>query len=235
MPRHVAPDYFEWLDVQVALETSAVQSTDVPASVAALAGLALASPVQAVAKTIPEPVPVEQTVAAASVGVVSSPSVSVGSAAVESGTDSQPAKKRKRTSGRGYYCAVPLCSNRSLDMSLAIHRFPSDAERCKLWQFEIRRDVGSNFKITSNTRVCSSHFKQDDYVGKLLSGEEPERKWLNPTAVPTQFQWTATPKPARRVLKRKRQESEEPQDIDDSGVVSVVSVRLLTQHRPLVM
>ena len=108
-------------------------------------------------------------------------------------------------------------------MSLAFHRFPSDAERCKLWQFEIRRDVASNFKITSNTRVCSSHFKQDDYVGKLLSGEEPERKRLNPTAVPTQFQWTATPKPARRVLKRKRQESEEPQDIDDAGVVSVVS------------
>ena len=123
VPRHVAPDYFEWLDVQVALETSTVQSTDVPASVAALAGLALASPAQAVAKTIPEPVPVEQTVAAASVGVVSSPSVSVGSAAVESGTDSQPAKKPKRTSGKGYYCAVPLCSNRSLDYVTCISSF----------------------------------------------------------------------------------------------------------------
>ena len=123
VPRHVAPDYFEWLDVQVALETSTVQSTDVPASVAALAGLALASPAQTVAKTIPEPVPVEQTVAAASVGVVSSPSVSVGSAAVESGTDSQPAKKPKRTSGKGYFCAVPLCSNRSLDYVTCISSF----------------------------------------------------------------------------------------------------------------
>ena len=58
LPRHVAPDYFKWLDVQVALETSAAQSADVPASVAASAGLALASPVQAVylvVETTPEP------------------------------------------------------------------------------------------------------------------------------------------------------------------------------------
>ena len=58
VPRHVAPDYFKGLDVQVALETSAAQSAHVPASVAASAGLALASPVQAVylvAKTTPGP------------------------------------------------------------------------------------------------------------------------------------------------------------------------------------
>ena len=44
--------------MQVALETSAAQSAHVPASVAASAGLALASPVQAVylvAETTPEP------------------------------------------------------------------------------------------------------------------------------------------------------------------------------------
>ena len=115
----------------------------------------------------------------------------------------EPAAKKKRTSGRGYYCYVPECSNRSVDKSLSFHRFPTDGAKCCEWVRAIRREVGKNFKITGNTRVCSDHFNDGDYIDKLASGEEAVKKRLKTGTVPSQFSWSAPAKAPRRVLKRK--------------------------------
>ena len=114
---------------------------------------------------------------------------------------SVPSPKRRavRSSNHGYYCAVPECSNRSTTVtpdgddsggsSLSFHRFPKDEHRRKAWVIAIRRDIGSNFSITSYTRVCSAHFKVDDFAMKTLYGTPTAVKHVAPTAVPTLFSW----------------------------------------------
>ena len=54
-----------------------------------------------------------------------------------------------------------------------------------------------SLQITSSTVVCSNHFKADDH-----KGWNPVRKRLNPTAVPTIFEWKADQVP-RSVLENK--------------------------------
>ena len=38
------------------------------------------------------------------------------------------------------------------------------------WIHAIRRDVGKDFKVTSNTRVCSAHFRASDYRVSAYAG-----------------------------------------------------------------
>ena len=63
----------------------------------------------------------------------------------------------------GYYCAVPCCSTHSTNGDLHFHRFPASEQRRKEWCIAIRSDRGANFKVTTNTRVCSAHFLPSDY------------------------------------------------------------------------
>ena len=86
-------------------------------------------------------------------------------------------KEVSKKSSHGYFCCVPDCNNRSVkNSSLSFHRFPS-AERNndlrRAWLQAIRQDVGPNFQITSNTRVCSSHFLSDDYRKSPFSSIDP--------------------------------------------------------------
>ena len=110
------------------------------------------------------------------------------------------ASKKVKHSNAGYYCCVLCCRNRSSsDQSLHFHRFPSQKGRRPLRLRAIRREVGRNFAITSNTRVCSAHFKPTDY----FRSNEGIVSRLQPGAVPTEFSWSPrkTPTP-RRVLVR---------------------------------
>lgn len=112
----------------------------------------------------------------------------------------EPPQKKVKHSNAGYYCCVLCCRNRSSsDQSLHFHRFPSQKGRRSLWLRAIRREVGRNFAITSNTRVCSAHFKPTDY----FRSNEGIVSRLQPGAVPTEFSWSPrkTPTP-RRVLVR---------------------------------
>ena len=59
-----------------------------------------------------------------------------------------------------------------------------------------------SFQITSSTVVCSKHFKADDH-----KGWNPVSKRLNPTAIPTIFEWKADQVP-RPVLKTNYQFSQ---------------------------
>ena len=104
-------------------------------------------------------------------------------------------KEVSKKSSHGYFCCVPDCNNRSVkNSSLSFHRFPS-AERNndlrRAWLQAIRRDVGPNFQITSNTRVCSSHFLSDDYRKSPISSIDlgQSRRNLLPEAVPSLFSW----------------------------------------------
>lgn len=57
---------------------------------------------------------------------------------------------------------------------------------------KIRRDVSPNFRITERTKICSLHFKADDFK-KSLTG----RRTLKDEAIPSIFAWS-NPSPKRK-------------------------------------
>ena len=92
---------------------------------------------------------------------------------------SPPICKKRRISSavkawRGYYCCVPLCRSsageqfeqRRLGLPVvSFHSLPDPkTQKGKLWITKIRRDPGKDFKITKNTKVCSLHFKPQDFL-----------------------------------------------------------------------
>ena len=117
---------------------------------------------------------------------------------------SAPINKKRRISSaakawRGYYCCVPLCRSSSGEQferrrlglpAVSFHSFPDPkTEKGKLWITKIRRDPGKDFKITKNTKVCSLHFKPQDFLYSELQIES-SRSRLKPNAVPSVFAWT---------------------------------------------
>ena len=94
---------------------------------------------------------------------------------------------------------MPLCRNSSANQiererlgleKLSFHSFPNaGTPRAKEWIAKIRRDTGPNFKITKSTRICSIHFKPDDFIFSEFDIQTARRR-LKPTAVPSVFPWT---------------------------------------------
>ena len=68
---------------------------------------------------------------------------------------------------------------------ISYFKFPEEKNMFKKWIVVIRRDVGEYFQVTEHTRVCSRHFKQDDFK---LSFAKRNRD-LKTTAVPSVFAW----------------------------------------------
>ena len=99
----------------------------------------------------------------------------------------------KKKSWRGHYCCVPLCHNSSGCLKerkelglpkISFHAFPDvRSVKGKQWIKLIRRDPGSNFIITKNTKICSEHFVLGDFCSR--SG----RRYLKQNAVPSVFPW----------------------------------------------
>ena len=102
---------------------------------------------------------------------------------------------------KGYYCCVPLCRSSSGQQfeqkrlglrPVSFHSFPDlKTDRAKDWITKIRRDPGTYFTINKNIKICSLHFKPEDYLYSelLLPSAKP---CLKPTAVPSVFPWTNT-------------------------------------------
>lgn len=98
-----------------------------------------------------------------------------------------------------HYCCVPQCkSNSSAEdcKNLSFQSFPKDPELAKKWTVSIKRD--NKFKVSKYTRICSRHFKAEDYE---LQQFGRVRQRLKKDVVPTVFNWH-TPKPPRRKLFR---------------------------------
>ena len=102
----------------------------------------------------------------------------------------------KKKAWRGQYCCVPLCHSfygerverKRLGMQrLSIHSFPSvTTQKGKMWVQKIRQNLGADFKVDKNTKVCSLYFTADDYIsGDAMNS--PSRV-LKDVAVPSVFQ-----------------------------------------------
>ena len=93
-----------------------------------------------------------------------------------------------------HHCCVPGCtSNSALSPQLAFHSFPSNPEERKLWVSKIRRDEANGvFVVNDQTRVCSKHFKEDDYHRsdnrrKRKRKSEKTLRWLKKGSFPSVF------------------------------------------------
>ena len=99
-------------------------------------------------------------------------------------------------------CCVPECSKRSVG-----HMFPKDKLLKKQWLHAIRR---AKFQPTSHTRVCSDHFRPEDFVEQSWASREAgvTRRFLKKGVVPSVFQWTQEKGPSERDMRmQKRQDS----------------------------
>lgn len=107
----------------------------------------------------------------------------------------------------------------------------------KRWIVAIKRDEGSNFKVTKFTKVCSKHFQPCDFTPGLASGHNILRE----TAVPSVFRFRKVCKtrkpPKRRASPLGRKSSKqvlieeltpEPADISDPDDVSDFSSTAVT-------
>ena len=93
-------------------------------------------------------------------------------------------------------CCVPLCTksgHRIVDgKRVSFHSIPAKQSIRLQWIHAIRRDPGKVFKITRQTKVCSLHFTEDDFM-KDPAGLSTKRTLL-PNAVPSVFSWTSQTK-----------------------------------------
>ena len=105
-----------------------------------------------------------------------------------------------KSAWKGHYCCVPLCRNSSSNQKererlglekLSFHSFPNVVSpRGKEWIRKIRRDTGPDFVITKATKICSAHFKPDDFFFSEFNIQK-SRCHLKPTAVPSIFAWNS--------------------------------------------
>ncbi|XP_014781727.1 THAP domain-containing protein 2 isoform X1 [Octopus bimaculoides] len=91
-----------------------------------------------------------------------------------------------------HHCCVPMCKNDARydhDKILSFHSFPKDEKLRKEWTSKIKRDEGPLFRIRKHTKVCSAHFRPDDFK-RTLTGRRDLRKG----AIPCIFRWTTKSK-----------------------------------------
>ena len=111
-------------------------------------------------------------------------------------------------------------------MKISFHKFPDDKGVFRQWIVAIRRDIGVNFQVTQNSRVCSRHFKPSDYIRSLTG----RKKTLKSSAVPSVFPWTKgssakrrAPKHRSPIKKKSPKKTSETTTISDSSNSTCVS------------
>ena len=152
---------------------------------------------------------------------------------MESGDDAhaEPRTKRIKHSNAGYFCSVPHCSNRSRTEGRHFHRFPSQVDHCKAPLQAIRRETGENF--AGKTRVCSDHFRDQDYRGEgRFRGASRRMVRLRKNAAPSIFAWKKLTKAS---LAREAQTGQVRKKISDSteSPVEVVTITPADSPAPL--
>lgn len=130
-------------------------------------------------------------------------------------------------------CCVPLCTKKVYQEGgekISFHKFPREPSVQREWLRAIRRDVGRHFTITEHTRVCSRHFKNEDFV-RTLAG----RRKLSDTAVPSVFAWERSSPRKRKQPKDRsmpavnREEGATGDEEEDDDCASLMEVDDLQQ------
>ena len=99
-------------------------------------------------------------------------------------------------------CSVPYCTKKVYEensVKISFHKFPDDEAVFRQWIVAMRRDIGINFQVTQNSRVCSRHFKPSDYIRSLTG----RKKTLKSSAVLSVFPWMKG-SPAKRRARKHR-------------------------------
>lgn len=81
------------------------------------------------------------------------------------------------------YCCVPLCKSdeKKKTPGLSFHEIPADPKLRETWISAIRRDDWTPNTTSCYTKVCSRHFKKDDFM-------EGKRRRLRKGVVPSVFE-----------------------------------------------
>ncbi len=91
-------------------------------------------------------------------------------------------KYLRREGASSRYCCVPSCKMSSrFNSVISFHSFPLNTETRKTWLQNIRRE---DYKVSPNTKVCSRHFRTDDFTEQSIP---TSRRLLKNGAVPTLF------------------------------------------------
>ena len=100
-------------------------------------------------------------------------------------------------------CCVPNCTKKLYrtenGKKISYFKFPDDVNLEKRWLHAIRRDEGKEFTVNQNTKICSCHFKPDDFV-KSIGGQ---RIYVREGVVPSRFSWSQSSPLKRRPPKRR--------------------------------
>ncbi|XP_073254897.1 uncharacterized protein [Porites lutea] len=92
------------------------------------------------------------------------------------------------------YCCVPLCNQTGrVDPQgnrVGFFTFPKDPNIRQQWLQKIRRDVGPNFSLTKDTKICSLHFREEE-IKTGISGKKIE---LVKGTIPSRFAWRTSPR-----------------------------------------
>ncbi|CAF4887819.1 unnamed protein product [Pieris macdunnoughi] len=81
-----------------------------------------------------------------------------------------------------YYCTVPRCTSMAgKAKNVSFHQFPRDEELAKLWNRVLKRGK----PYTKYSKVCSLHFKPEDYT--ITSAQKNRGQWrtLRKDAIPS--------------------------------------------------
>ena len=120
------------------------------------------------------------------------------------------------------YCCVPLCNQRGRvdprGNRVGFFTFPKDPNIRKQWLQKIRRDVGPNFSLTKDTKICSLHFREEE-IKTGISGKKME---LVKGTIPSRFAWRTSPRKRHPPLDRsqipeKRKQMEDFSTCNENG------------------
>ncbi|XP_053621985.1 uncharacterized protein LOC128681812 [Plodia interpunctella] len=94
-----------------------------------------------------------------------------------------------------YYCTVPRCTSMAgKAKNVSFHQFPRDEELAKLWNNILKRGK----PYTKYSKVCSLHFKPEDYTITSVGKNKGQWRTLRKDAIPSQNLPSDTPAPYSR-------------------------------------
>ncbi|XP_068622024.1 uncharacterized protein [Battus philenor] len=117
-----------------------------------------------------------------------------------------------------YYCTVPRCTSMAgKAKNVSFHQFPRDEELAKVWNDVLKRGK----PYTKYSKVCSLHFKPEDYTITGLGRNKGQWRTLRKDAVPSQNLPSESPGPCQRNINKVSRVINVPSDIMDSQLQQV--------------